>query len=128
MQKAIAIVLFSTLMLPFGLKLAILSNYALNLHYYQTVLCENKDKPALKCNGKCHLKKELLAIEPKADSPKAPALPSIHKLTLENFEIPDEMELKLPVIVIPSSQKDLPVPATAAGYFVLHGAPPDLFV
>jgi len=31
----------------------------MNYEYIATKLCENKDKPALKCNGKCHLMKEL---------------------------------------------------------------------
>lgn len=34
-------------------------DYVVNYNYIATVLCENKDKPALKCCGKCHLKKEL---------------------------------------------------------------------
>ncbi len=33
--------------------------YVINYDYIATVLCENVDKPALQCNGKCHLKKEL---------------------------------------------------------------------
>ena len=33
--------------------------YALNYHYIATVLCVNKAKPMLHCNGKCHLMKEL---------------------------------------------------------------------
>lgn len=34
-------------------------DYVLNYHYIATELCENKNKPELECNGKCHLKKEL---------------------------------------------------------------------
>lgn len=34
-------------------------DYVVNYEYVSSVLCENKDKPALKCNGKCHLMKEL---------------------------------------------------------------------
>ena len=34
-------------------------DYVVNYHYISTVLCENKNKPELKCCGKCHLKKEL---------------------------------------------------------------------
>lgn len=30
-----------------------------NYEYIATQLCENKAKPELKCNGKCHLAKEL---------------------------------------------------------------------
>lgn len=34
-------------------------DYVMNYHYIATELCENKNKPELECNGKCHLKKEL---------------------------------------------------------------------
>ena len=33
--------------------------YVANYDYITKVLCVNIDKPALECNGKCHLKKEL---------------------------------------------------------------------
>ena len=33
--------------------------YAVNYNYISKVLCVNKDKPMLHCNGKCHLMKEL---------------------------------------------------------------------
>ena len=33
--------------------------YIVNYDYVVKELCENKEKPALKCNGKCHLMKEL---------------------------------------------------------------------
>jgi len=34
-------------------------DYAINYDYISKVLCINKAKPELKCNGKCHLMKEL---------------------------------------------------------------------
>lgn len=34
-------------------------DYAVNYEYISKVLCVNKTKPELKCNGKCHLMKEL---------------------------------------------------------------------
>lgn len=34
-------------------------DYMVNYEYIATQLCENKAKPELKCNGKCHLAKEL---------------------------------------------------------------------
>lgn len=34
-------------------------DYAVNYEYISKVLCINKAKPELKCNGKCHLMKEL---------------------------------------------------------------------
>ena len=33
--------------------------YIVNYDYIVKELCENKEKPELKCNGKCHLMKEL---------------------------------------------------------------------
>jgi len=34
-------------------------DYAVNYEYVSKVLCINKGKPAMHCNGKCHLKKQL---------------------------------------------------------------------
>ncbi|HJS00541.1 MAG TPA: hypothetical protein VJ780_06370 [Flavobacterium sp.] len=34
-------------------------DYIVNYEYIATELCENVSKPELKCNGKCHLAKEL---------------------------------------------------------------------
>ena len=34
-------------------------DYVVNYNYISTVLCENKAKPELKCNGKCQLMKNL---------------------------------------------------------------------
>ncbi|WP_264510993.1 hypothetical protein [Flavobacterium sp. N1719] len=34
-------------------------DYFLNYEYIAKVLCENKAKPELKCNGRCHLMKQL---------------------------------------------------------------------
>lgn len=36
-----------------------LVDYVINYNYISKELCENKAKPELKCNGKCHLMKEL---------------------------------------------------------------------
>lgn len=33
--------------------------FVLNKEYIAANLCENKDKPAMHCSGKCHLKKQL---------------------------------------------------------------------
>lgn len=42
--------------------------YFVNYDYVSKVLCENKDKPKMKCNGKCHLMKEL-AKQAEAEKP-----------------------------------------------------------
>lgn len=34
-------------------------DYQMNYELFSQVLCENKDKPELQCNGKCHMMKEM---------------------------------------------------------------------
>ena len=55
----IGVMLLSVYLLnPFKLYTPYIS-YKINYDYIANVLCENKDKPAMNCNGKCHLNKEL---------------------------------------------------------------------
>ncbi|WP_232735209.1 hypothetical protein [Flavobacterium sp. 5] len=44
--------------------------YIVNYDYISKVLCENKAKPMMHCNGKCHLMKEL-AKASDAENPKS---------------------------------------------------------
>lgn len=55
MNKFIIIIVFTILLKP----VFPVVEYVVNYDYVSKVLCENKDKPQLKCNGKCHLMKEL---------------------------------------------------------------------
>ncbi len=55
MKKIVFIVVLSIFLKP----IFPVIDYVVNYNYISTVLCENKDKPELKCCGKCHLKKEL---------------------------------------------------------------------
>lgn len=57
-------------------------DYVINYDYISTQLCENIEKPELKCNGKCHLKKEL-ANEAKKENPKS----NEHKSNSITFEV-----------------------------------------
>ena len=43
-------------------KLLLLASYSCNIQYYTNVLCENRDKPALMCHGKCKLRKQMNAL------------------------------------------------------------------
>lgn len=38
-------------------------HFKINQYQIAKQFCENKDKPALKCNGKCHLTKELKKVD-----------------------------------------------------------------
>lgn len=55
MKKAIVIVVFLFVLKPI---LPVLE-YVFNYDYIVKELCENKAKPEMQCNGKCHLMKEL---------------------------------------------------------------------
>ena len=50
-------------------KWVILADYELNKEYIAKVLCENRKRPMLHCNGKCQLTKKLAAEE--ADARKS---------------------------------------------------------
>lgn len=64
MKNAIVIIVFLFVMKPI---LPVLE-YVLNYDYIVKELCENKAKPEMKCNGKCHLMKELAKASEK-DTP-----------------------------------------------------------
>lgn len=57
-------------------------DYAVNYDYISKVLCENKEKPKLQCNGKCHLMKELA----KASENEKP-ISSNKKIASQEFEV-----------------------------------------
>ena len=48
--------------------LAPVLDYAVNYDYISKVLCINKDKPQIHCNGKCYVGKELAKNESQNDS------------------------------------------------------------
>lgn len=49
-------------------KVVITQLYTYNQEYITAVFCVNKAKPALKCNGKCHLAKQLKAADNSTDT------------------------------------------------------------
>ncbi|HSD13512.1 MAG TPA: hypothetical protein VLB74_02570 [Flavobacterium sp.] len=58
MKNAIVIVVFLFFLKP----VLPVVEYVLNYDYIVKELCENKAKPEMKCNGKCHLMKELAKV------------------------------------------------------------------
>lgn len=51
--------------------------YHANYDYIASVLCENRDKPFLECNGKCYLEKKLNKINYNNQEPKS-TIPQIN--------------------------------------------------
>ncbi|MFD2520618.1 hypothetical protein [Emticicia soli] len=80
MRKAIAILLlFSVMVRPFT-QVYYLIDFKLRQDYIAKVLCVNKNKPQLNCNGKCYLAKRLKAAEDREKQ--------AHHQAFEKFELP----------------------------------------
>ncbi|WP_317174601.1 hypothetical protein [Flavobacterium sp. J49] len=71
----VALVMFLKPILP-------VADYIVNYDYIAKVLCENKNKPEMKCNGKCQLMKELA----KASEQEKPIAPS-KKIQIQETEV-----------------------------------------
>jgi hypothetical protein len=69
MRKLSALFIVSLIIVQAFYNLGVTIYWAANHNYIATVLCENRDKKALHCDGKCYLKKKLAA----ANQDKVPA-------------------------------------------------------
>ncbi|RTL58274.1 MAG: hypothetical protein EKK37_08015 [Sphingobacteriales bacterium] len=58
-KQLIAILIIFSLALQSFQHYAILAEFYWNRDYIAKNLCENRNKPQMHCNGKCHLKKQL---------------------------------------------------------------------
>lgn len=83
-KKSLLIVTLFILFKP----LSPIVEYIVNYDYIAKVLCINKEKPQLQCNGKCHLMKELA----KASEDEKPI--SDKKIVVKEIEILFYQELK----------------------------------
>lgn len=67
MQRFVLYLLLVAVLLPTVSPWGIIAHYQLNKEYIARVLCENRDKPQLHCDGKCYLAKRLKAQQDKQD-------------------------------------------------------------
>ncbi len=67
--------------------------YALNKDYIAANLCENKDKPAMKCFGTCQLEKQLAK---NTENPGTQSQKGVTSISIDYFEGIENIEL--PVI------------------------------
>jgi len=72
LKPILSFMLLAAIMLQVLGKFMVLANYSLNKNYIANVLCVNKSKPKMHCNGKCHLKKQLKKEDAKEQSPANP--------------------------------------------------------
>ena len=70
-QRITAILLILEVLLPFGVKTGTIIHFKLNQAEIAAKYCVNKNKPKLKCDGKCHLMKSLDDLEKKSEIPES---------------------------------------------------------
>lgn len=77
-KMAVAPLLLSVYLFALGKPFCPLVEYTLNKAYIVQALCENKNKPELQCEGKCHLAKEITKANDAGDKESKPAPPRIN--------------------------------------------------
>ena len=67
MKNALVYILLIATLLPTVSQWGTIAYYHANKDYIARVLCENRDKPELHCDGQCYLAKQLKARQDKQD-------------------------------------------------------------
>jgi hypothetical protein len=63
LKKIVSIILLFALMITITASYWVFIGFSLNQRYISTVICENKSRPEMHCNGKCYLMKKLKQAE-----------------------------------------------------------------
>lgn len=66
--RVLSYLLLLTMVIHASSQFAIVADYLINSEFITNVFCVNKEKPEMKCNGKCHLAKQLKKDEEKKSS------------------------------------------------------------
>lgn len=72
MKRSVAVLLTFLILLSSLGQSIVFMHYLINKKYYAIVLCENKAKPKMACEGKCKMLKEMKEQDKKEQSPSAP--------------------------------------------------------
>jgi hypothetical protein len=67
MRSLVSYILLVAILMPLASSWGTIAYYQLNKDYIARVLCENRDRPELHCNGQCYLAKRLKAQQDKQD-------------------------------------------------------------
>lgn len=106
MRTAVAILIMFSLSFQSMVKVAIVGWYELNKDYVAKNLCENRNKPQMKCCGKCYLRKQLKKAEDGSDSNGKQAPGKLTKIEIAEF-IPSQ-SFHLPEYFVSTLQKHNP--------------------
>ncbi|GGN07204.1 hypothetical protein GCM10010967_48340 [Dyadobacter beijingensis] len=82
MRTVILYIWLITTILPTFSQWGTIAYYKVNKEYITRVLCQNRDKPQLHCNGKCYLAKKLKEQQQKQDQQTSDRVESIPTLQL----------------------------------------------
>jgi hypothetical protein len=98
--------------------------YYANYDYIATVLCENKDKPYLECNGKCYLQKQLKEVNHDNHEHKS----TIPQINFDDYPISplDQFSYQLKVFKELNSEKSYYVNYTSQDFFKSVFKPPQV--
>jgi len=80
-KQTISIALITILFSGIGVKSILTLNFFIHQQEIITLFCINKEKPQLKCKGKCHLAQELNQVE--FNNEKQPYLPAQSNINTE---------------------------------------------
>jgi hypothetical protein len=93
-KRVLPVILTMSFLLQSFTYLVIFADYQINKDYISKNLCENRDKPEMKCNGKCQLCKKLKA-EDKKENKGLPTQKNVKQIVLfsikkskYNFSLP----------------------------------------
>lgn len=82
MRTIIVYIWLITTILPTFSQWGTIAYYQINKAYITRVLCENRDKPQMHCNGKCYLAKKLKEQQDKQDKQTSDRVQNIPLLQL----------------------------------------------
>lgn len=119
-----AVILLIILETPFLLKVSLVTDYIVRWDYYAKVLCENKDRPELHCDGKCILAQKMAAAD--ATTPDKPLLPEFLTLEFSPF-LQAQTSLQLMPILLNGINEQLYFQHTencSSGFLQLPSPPP----
>jgi len=87
MRSLLAYILLFSILLPTVSPWGTIAYFRLNRDYIAKVLCENRQRPGLKCNGKCYLAKKLKQQEDNKDKETTSRVQNLPVLQLFTEEV-----------------------------------------
>ena len=99
-------------------------SYFVNQAEIIELFCINKEKPALKCDGKCHLADQLIEVE--NDTEDLPFSPNqiSHNLEISCSLLEKEVVIQPVSKNIKNESPSLNIPSISDGYYSIQSPPP----